>query len=126
MKTRLQLEARHKQRTASTLTPTTTLPQSTTLASSSSPSQIFKQHYSTAVKPDSAVKDKMLPALRMTLNIVKKEGVPGLYRGMSASYLGVTEGVIQWVLYEVRLDQILPFPDGLDIIIHPDQATREG
>ncbi len=37
----------------------------------------------------------------MTLDIVKKEGVVGLYRGMSASYLGVTEGVIQWVLYEV-------------------------
>jgi solute carrier family 25, member 33/36 len=26
--------------------------------------------------------------------------VPGLYRGLSASYLGVTEGTIQWVLYE--------------------------
>lgn len=37
----------------------------------------------------------------MMLNILKKEGLPGLYRGMSASYLGVTEGVIQWVLYEV-------------------------
>jgi len=33
-------------------------------------------------------------------HILKNEGVPGLYRGLSASYLGVTEGTIQWVLYE--------------------------
>ncbi len=36
------------------------------------------------------------------MDIVKKEGITGLYRGMTASYLGVSEGVIQWVLYEVR------------------------
>ncbi|CAO0799272.1 unnamed protein product [Mucor circinelloides] len=33
-------------------------------------------------------------------NIVKKEGAKGLYKGMSASYLGVAEGTIQWVIYE--------------------------
>lgn len=32
--------------------------------------------------------------------VVKNEGIRGLYRGLSASYLGVTEGTIQWVLYE--------------------------
>jgi hypothetical protein len=37
----------------------------------------------------------------MTLDIVRHEGIRGLYRGLSASYLGVSEGVIQWVLYEV-------------------------
>lgn len=37
----------------------------------------------------------------MTVSIIKQEGLRGLYRGMSASYLGVSEGVIQWVLYEV-------------------------
>lgn len=31
---------------------------------------------------------------------VQKEGVHSLYRGMSASYLGVSESTIQWVLYE--------------------------
>lgn len=31
---------------------------------------------------------------------MSKEGIRGLYRGLSASYLGVSEGVIQWVLYE--------------------------
>ena len=32
--------------------------------------------------------------------IPRAEGVRGLYRGLSASYLGVTESTLQWVLYE--------------------------
>ena len=40
-------------------------------------------------------------AISTTLDIDRNEGFRGLYRGMSASYLGVSEGVIQWVLYEV-------------------------
>ncbi|KAF9524412.1 mitochondrial carrier protein RIM2 [Crepidotus variabilis] len=32
--------------------------------------------------------------------IMREEGVRGFYKGLSASYLGVTEGVIQWVVYE--------------------------
>lgn len=32
--------------------------------------------------------------------ILKEEGIKGFYKGLSASYLGVTEGTIQWVLYE--------------------------
>lgn len=32
--------------------------------------------------------------------VVRGEGVRGLYKGMSASYLGVTESTLQWVLYE--------------------------
>jgi len=32
--------------------------------------------------------------------IWRQEGVAGFYRGLSASLLGVTEGVIQWGLYE--------------------------
>lgn len=31
---------------------------------------------------------------------VRKEGIGGLYRGLSASFLGVTEITLQWVLYE--------------------------
>ncbi|KAL4892907.1 mitochondrial carrier domain-containing protein [Aspergillus ambiguus] len=31
---------------------------------------------------------------------VRHEGVRGLYRGLSASYLGVTESTLQWVMYE--------------------------
>ncbi|KZP01866.1 mitochondrial carrier [Calocera viscosa TUFC12733] len=33
-------------------------------------------------------------------HILAHEGVPGLYKGLSASYLGATEGTIQWALYE--------------------------
>ncbi|BEJ12065.1 hypothetical protein CspHIS471_0205250 [Cutaneotrichosporon sp. HIS471] len=40
-----------------------------------------------------------------TKNILRADGVRGFYRGLSASYLGVSEGVIQWVLYE-RLKRI--------------------
>ncbi|RKF64432.1 putative mitochondrial carrier [Erysiphe neolycopersici] len=32
--------------------------------------------------------------------VVHNEGIRGLYRGMSASYLGITESTLQWVLYE--------------------------
>lgn len=31
---------------------------------------------------------------------VKNEGIKGLYRGLTASYLGVTESTMQWVMYE--------------------------
>jgi solute carrier family 25 protein 33/36 len=31
---------------------------------------------------------------------IRYEGIRGLYRGLSASYLGVTESTLQWVLYE--------------------------
>jgi len=34
------------------------------------------------------------------VQILKNEGIKGMYKGLSASYLGVTEGIIQWVLYE--------------------------
>ncbi|THV88614.1 carrier protein Rim2p/Mrs12p [Aureobasidium pullulans] len=39
-------------------------------------------------------------ALDCTLQTVRSEGIRGLYRGLSASYLGVTESTLQWVLYE--------------------------
>lgn len=32
--------------------------------------------------------------------IFREEGVKGFYKGLSASYLGVAEGTIQWTLYE--------------------------
>lgn len=33
-------------------------------------------------------------------DIVRDEGVRGLYKGMSASYLGVAESTLHWILYE--------------------------
>ncbi|CCC68298.1 hypothetical protein NCAS_0B02140 [Naumovozyma castellii] len=32
--------------------------------------------------------------------VLKSEGIYGLYRGLSASYLGSIEGILQWLLYE--------------------------
>jgi solute carrier family 25 protein 33/36 len=32
--------------------------------------------------------------------VLRLEGIRGLYRGLSASYLGVTESTLQWVMYE--------------------------
>ncbi|KAL5113828.1 Pyrimidine nucleotide transporter, mitochondrial [Pleosporales sp. CAS-2024a] len=39
-------------------------------------------------------------ALDCTMQTLRKEGVTGLYRGLAASYLGVTESTLQWMLYE--------------------------
>ncbi|KAF1811078.1 mitochondrial carrier [Eremomyces bilateralis CBS 781.70] len=39
-------------------------------------------------------------ALDCTIKTIRGEGIKGLYRGLSASYLGVTESTLQWVLYE--------------------------
>ena len=36
----------------------------------------------------------------MIMKIAREEGLRGFYKGLSASYLGVTEGTIQWALYE--------------------------
>lgn len=38
--------------------------------------------------------------LDCTIKVVREEGVRGLYRGLSASYLGVGESTLHWVLYE--------------------------
>ena len=42
---------------------------------------------------------------------MREEGIRGFYKGLSASYLGVTEGTIQWVLYE-RLKKINQATEG--------------
>ena len=43
--------------------------------------------------------------------IMREEGIRGFYKGLSASYLGATEGTIQWVLYE-RLKKISTAVEG--------------
>lgn len=87
---------------------------------SSSGSKTQTSHYSTTPRsqPASAARPLSLPSsdqffrqarspprpgttsFAMLSRIVREEGVKGLYKGMSASYLGVAEGTIQWVLYE--------------------------
>ena len=34
------------------------------------------------------------------MKVLRGEGIRGLYRGLTASYLGVSESTLQWVLYE--------------------------
>lgn len=67
---------------------------------------------STATNPIWLVKTRMQlqsgpassPAYRNSLHcfrmVAKTEGLRGLYKGLTASYLGTMEGTIQWVLYE--------------------------
>jgi solute carrier family 25, member 33/36 len=47
----------------------------------------------------------------MIKHIYRHEGFRGFYKGLSASYLGVTEGTIQWVLYE-RLKRLTASTEG--------------
>lgn len=47
----------------------------------------------------------------MIKKIFYEEGVRGFYKGLSASYLGVTEGTIQWTLYE-RLKRLTANTEG--------------
>ena len=54
-----------------------------------------------AHKPEfSGAKSFFGGSVAMVKKILREEGVRGFYKGLSASYLGVTEGTIQWVLYE--------------------------
>lgn len=39
-------------------------------------------------------------SLATVKQILREEGIRGFYKGLSASYLGVTETTIQWTLYE--------------------------
>lgn len=43
--------------------------------------------------------------------IMREEGVRGFYKGLGASYLGVTETTIQWVLYE-KLKRLSEMTEG--------------
>ena len=50
--------------------------------------------------PSLSSTSRLAKSYECTKRIIRHEGIRGLYRGLSASYLGVTEGTIQWVLYE--------------------------
>jgi len=84
VKTRLQLSASDRlPKVASTMTPTP----------SSLPGSFFGGSVSTITQ------------------IAREEGIRGFYKGLSASYLGVTESTIQWVLYE-RLKLLMASTQG--------------
>lgn len=42
----------------------------------------------------------LTPSFQCMARIYRQEGLLGFYRGLSASYLGVAEGTLQWTLYE--------------------------
>ncbi|KAI0765641.1 mitochondrial carrier [Trametes elegans] len=53
-----------------------------------------------AHKPTTTARSFFGGSIGMIKQILREEGIRGFYKGLSASYLGVTEGTIQWVLYE--------------------------
>ena len=59
--------------------------------------QLDKSH---AEKTGSMSNRQYKNSLDCVMQTVRKEGIKGLYRGLSASYLGVSESTLQWVLYE--------------------------
>ncbi|KAJ9057116.1 Pyrimidine nucleotide transporter, mitochondrial [Entomophthora muscae] len=53
-------------------------------------------------------------SLHCIYEILRQEGTRGLYKGLSASYLGVIESTLQWVVYEKLKDQVLQRNPTLD------------
>lgn len=72
---------------------------------------IARQRKQTFFKAAPAPSRPAVNSFQMTMHIIQREGIRGLYKGMSASYLGVAEGTIQWVLYE-RLKRMGSEGDG--------------
>ncbi|WWD21583.1 hypothetical protein CI109_106069 [Kwoniella shandongensis] len=111
VKTRLQLSARKRTPSAVAASiPAASSPLPKTIASSAAAlARSATASSATTATTSAAAAASLAPpagarapvsALTMTMDIIRKEGFVGLYRGLSASYLGVSEGVIQWVLYE--------------------------
>jgi solute carrier family 25 protein 33/36 len=108
VKTRLQLSAKKIDKSAPT----------TSTASSVLPKPIANSaaalSQSAPVAGVTAARGSILgPAATMTMDILKQDGIRGLYKGLSASYIGVSEGVIQWTLYEVSFWQNPDFMRGM-------------
>lgn len=109
MKTRLQLSARKKETggvvstKSGSILPKPIAASAASLASQAASTPITAAAASAAASTRTVTRSSLTPAFSMTMDIIKKEGIRGLYRGLSASYLGVSEGVIQWVLYEVSV-----------------------
>lgn len=53
-----------------------------------------------AEKSGGVAKRQYRNSLDCIQQVMRTEGIRGLYKGMSASYLGVAESTLQWVLYE--------------------------
>ena len=55
---------------------------------------------SNAEKGGSQMQRQYKNSIDCAMQTVRKEGIKGLYRGLSASYLGVSESTLHWMLYE--------------------------
>lgn len=104
------MQLRHQQRQVASSSSAPTAPLSTPTSSSKRPlptppkpaKQIFSHSFRSASSP---VLPMQGPPPRptswsTTVDIFRSQGIKGFYRGLSASLLGVTEGTIQWSLYE--------------------------
>lgn len=102
IKTRLQLDARKKHISPTFYSGSSASPLPGPIAASAAAlTQSTKTAAATSPAAAAAPKPRAVNAISTAAGIIKHEGFRGLYRGLSASYLGVSEGVIQWVLYEV-------------------------
>jgi solute carrier family 25 protein 33/36 len=102
VKTRLQL-SQHSRSLASPSTPTpipTSPPKHSKVYASLSPSPSFLPSTNPLHPSPTSTKPPFTNAFTCVKYIVRTEGVKGLYKGLSASMLGVSEGVIQWTVYE--------------------------
>ena len=59
---------------------------------------------SESISTNSSNLAKMSASRHVIKDLAKNEGIRGLYKGLSASYLGVAESTIQWILYEQLKD----------------------
>lgn len=73
--------------------------------------QLSASNGSAAIAPTTSPGSLFGGSVSTIRQIAREEGVRGFYKGLSASYLGVTEGTIQWVLYE-RLKRLTASTDG--------------
>lgn len=64
------------------------------------PSTNFFHSFRRLSSPPAQLAPRHPTSYSIILSIYQRDGLRGFYKGLSASLLGVTEGVIQWGLYE--------------------------
>ena len=101
VKTRMQLQQQDRSNSA---TPSKRPPNTSAFSTKAAPTTpLFSHSFRSLTTPSSISTATPLhrpTSYSTTVNILRKEGIKGFYRGLSASLLGVTEGTIQWGLYE--------------------------
>lgn len=88
VKTRMQLQP-----AAAAATPAEAAPAHAAPAS-------LRAHLHTRVDAGAAPSQRYRSSWACAREVAQREGLRGFYKGLGASYLGVAEGTLQWVLYE--------------------------